>query len=163
MSPITAVAAPLVFGLSAAIGVHAGLQGKLQGHSSAWRAMLVAACVSTVCFSCYEGMKRGGDARDQPFDDLDYLVGGRDKLHRAGEQSAAELYAFHIKAALAGVEWRDYESFIANIIVPILNDDNENKATRIRSAIAVIEAALPEPKTEPAPVLKEPAGRAQAD
>lgn len=139
-SPVAPLVAPLVFGLLAILGIKESARHRYVRPAAVWRGIFVAAMVIVFCFACSNGVRWGNLSRVGPYKPMSLLLG--DTWEKVDAETAAELYRFRFLARQKEVSFEEFEGFVTNVVLPILEDDQPDKPARIKKALAEVEPII---------------------
>ncbi len=136
-SPITAVAAPLVFGLLGATGIAAGAGSDWRNLWTVGRAVVV--CLGVWVFCCYywSGLSHGVKMRVHPYESMQTILGTT--WQKADPETIGMLYQFRWHALEAGVHSTEFNNFIHDAVQPILDSDASDKTYQLKKALESAE------------------------
>jgi hypothetical protein len=164
-SPLGGVALPAFAGIIAALGTKTALLRASRKRLDIVRGICVAGAIFVFSVSACVGLFAGAEVRVDPYTDITDLVD--EKWESLDDESLARIHAFRARSRFADLASHEYETFMWEVVRPIVSDDESDRQRRLRTTLATMEAAFPKPeskadekpKAEPA---KEPAGEPAA-
>jgi hypothetical protein len=140
LSPIASVALPLVFTLLGAVGVSAGIRTRRLHLSNLICLIGIALGVWVFCDFCERGIDDGGRTRQSQYKSITQLLGC--DWQKLDADVKSKLYQFRREADEAGLSFREYESFMTEVIKPIAASTDADKSAKIIREIESAEAPL---------------------
>lgn len=148
MSPIATVSLPLVFTLLGAAGITAGIRSPRLRISRIVPLIGICLGVLAFCYSCDRGIRAGGETRYSHYRSIEQLLGK--EWSKINADAKTELFKFRWRADDYELSFDEYESFMTNVIKPLLSSCDPGASTKIIQELKRAEAALLDVSPKPA-------------
>jgi hypothetical protein len=105
------------------------------------RAILAAVLVAIFCRSSYYAIPFGIFSRTGPYRSVKTLLGKH--ANSLDPDAAAVIYSFRLRARSENVQYGDYEAFMKDVVLPIVETNGPDRIDRLKAAFAEMELSMP--------------------